>query len=127
MARRRLLPATPAGNPDVPRAEHPAGPATPFPSAPIARVAADAVGTAAAQELAATLEAARESGRLVLDLPLDAIAPDHLARDRIPAEDPEMGALRESLRAHGQRTPIEVTPLVTTGRRERAPAPCPTA
>ena len=61
------------------------------------------------------MEAARESGRLVLDLPLDAIAPDHLARDRIPAEDPEMGALRESLRAHGQRTPIEVTPLVATG------------
>ena len=29
------------------------------------------------------------------------------------AEDEEMAALRESLRAHGQRTPIEVTPLVT--------------
>ena len=48
---------------------------------------------------------------MVLDLPLDAIAPDHLARDRMPAEDEEMAALRESLRAHGQRTPIEVTPL----------------
>ena len=42
---------------------------------------------------------------MVLDLPLDAIAPDHLARDRMPAEDEEMAALRESLRAHGQRTP----------------------
>ena len=46
---------------------------------------------------------------MVLDLALDAIAPDHLARDRLPAEDAEMGALRESIRLHGQRTPIEVT------------------
>jgi hypothetical protein len=107
MARRRLLgPAF--ATPGVPRAEHVAG----FPAAPIARVAADAAGTAAARELAEAFEAARDQGRLVLDLALDAIAPDHLARDRIPAEDPEMEALRASIRAHGQRTPIEVTPLV---------------
>jgi ParB-like chromosome segregation protein Spo0J len=110
MARRRLLP-NPAFTdaPGVPRAEH--APAA-FPAAPIARVAADAAGTAAARELAEAFEAARDQGRLVLDLALDAIAPDHLARDRIPAEDPEMAALRASIRAHGQRTPIEVTPLV---------------
>jgi hypothetical protein len=48
---------------------------------------------------------------MVVDLALDAIAPDHLARDRLPQEDPEMVHLRESLRVHGQRTPIEVTPL----------------
>ncbi len=48
---------------------------------------------------------------MVLELPLEAIAPDHLARDRLPVEDEEMVALRESLRAHGQRSPIEVTPL----------------
>jgi ParB family chromosome partitioning protein len=110
MARRRLLP-NPAFTdaPSVPRAEHlPAD----FPAAPIARVAADAAGTAAARELAQAFEAARDQGRLVLDLALDAIAPDHLARDRIPAEDPEMAALRASIRAHGQRTPVEVTPLV---------------
>jgi ParB family transcriptional regulator, chromosome partitioning protein len=105
MARRRLAPAT-----DVPRAEHVPG-ARPNPNAPIARVAADAAGTAALEELAQALETARESGRLVLDLPLEAIAPDHLARDRLPAEDDDMAALRESIRAHGQRTPIEVTPL----------------
>ena len=52
-----------------------------------------------------------ESGRLVLDVGLDAIAPDHLVRDRLPAEDADMEALRESIRAHGQRTPVEVTPL----------------
>jgi hypothetical protein len=108
MARRRLLPK-PAFAPSVPRAEH--APVA-FPAAPIARVAADAAGTAAAEELARAFEAARDQGRLVLDLPLDAIAPDHLARDRIPAEDPEMEALRASIRDHGQRTPVEVTPLV---------------
>ena len=52
---------------------------------------------------------------MVLDLPLDAIAPDHLTRDRLPAEDAEMAALRASIRAHGQRTPIEVTPLEGAG------------
>ena len=48
---------------------------------------------------------------MVLDLALGDIAPEHLARDRVPAEDDEMAALRESLRAHGQRTPVEVTSL----------------
>jgi hypothetical protein len=112
MARRRLAPAFPVGSEEnVPRAEHSA-PAFP-PAGPIARVAAEAAGAAALDEIAETLRRAREDGRLVLDLPLEDIAPDHLARDRVPAEDEEMAALRESLRAHGQRTPIEVTPLVT--------------
>jgi len=130
-----------ASAPDVPRAEHPGvfGPATiaaPI-AAPIARVAAEAASSAALQELADTLTRARETGRLVLDLPLEAIAPDHLLRDRLPdtppdtphpdtlpgapAADPgedspqaeEMAALIASIRAHGQRTPIEVTPLVS--------------
>jgi hypothetical protein len=109
MARRRLSPVSADLAADVPRAEH----FDPFRAraAPIARVAADAAGTAALAELAATLERARDSGRMVLDLPLDSIAPDHLARDRLPAEDAEMASLRESIRAHGQRTPVEVTPL----------------
>ena len=116
MARRRLAPLPAAGTRDVPRAEHPAPLRAPgLPTAPIARVAAEAAGSAALQELADTLARARETGRLALDLPLDAIAPDHLARDRIgdrlPADDEDMGALRESLRAHGQRTPIEVVAL----------------
>ena len=121
MARRRLAPAILATPADVPRAEHPApafpaasaaaSPGAPLAAGPIARVAAEAAGQAALDEMAETLRRAREEGRMVLDLPLAAIAPDHLARDRLPAEDEDMVALRESLRAHGQRTPIEVTPL----------------
>lgn len=115
MARRRLTPfAPPSPATVVPHAEN-RGSILPAAPAPIARIAADAASSAAAQELAVALETARETGRLVMDLPLDAIAPDHLVRDRLPAEDAEMAALRESLRTHGQRTPIEVTPLAEAG------------
>ncbi len=117
MARRRLTPLS-----DVPRAEHfPEGGGLetkafgPGFAPPIARVAAEAAGASAFEELAETLRRAREEGRMVLELPLDAIAPDHLTRDRLPAEDEDMAALRESIRAHGQRTPIEVTPLTGEG------------
>jgi len=134
MARRRLTPAAPERS--VPHAEQ-AGAASagfgpletkaitrlsgipreaervPVPAArpPIASVAAEAAGAAALAEMEEALRSARESGRMVMDLPLGAIAPDHLTRDRLPAEDAEMAALRASLRAHGQRVPIEVTPL----------------
>jgi ParB family transcriptional regulator, chromosome partitioning protein len=125
MARRRLTLGSLSGDTlDVPRAEHglTLSPALSLsPTAPIARVAAEAAGAAALQELTETVARARDSGRMVLDLPLSAIAPDHLARDRIPAEDEEMGSLRESLRLHGQRTPIEVTPLVSEGRAGALP------
>lgn len=116
MARRRLT-LGPLETRSVPRAEQAApGLGTglglaPSPAAPIARVAAEAAGAAALQELADSVAKARDSGRLVLDLPLGDIAPDHLTRDRIPAEDEDMAVLRASIRAHGQRTPIEVTPL----------------
>jgi ParB family transcriptional regulator, chromosome partitioning protein len=120
MARRRLAPASPLT--DVPRAEHPHGEIlTMSPTAPIARVAAEAAGAAALRELSDSVARARDGGRMVLDLPLGAIAPDHLARDRLPAEDADMGALRESIRLHGQRTPIEVTPLVAGGAGEALP------
>ena len=113
MARRRLAPTA-----LVPHAEHPSADTPPLPllsrpdpNAPIARVAADAAGAAALEELAHALETARDTGRMVLDLALATIAPDHLTRDRLPVEDEAMAALRDSIRAHGQRTPIEVTPL----------------
>ena len=125
MARRRLTLGSLSGDTlDVPRAAHcPAaspGSASPAlslsPTAPIARVAAEAAGAAALQDLADSIARARDEGRMVLDLPLDAIAADHLTRDRLPVEDAEMGSLRASIRLHGQRTPVEVTPLVSEGR-----------
>lgn len=130
MARRRLTTAPAAA--DVPRAERfaadapapTAGRAPGLPgAAPIARVAADAAGAAALEEMSRTLRNARETGRLVLDIPLENIAADHLSRDRLPAEDADMVALRESLRAHGQRTPIEVTPLTPTAGQDGATLP----
>jgi hypothetical protein len=110
MARRRLTP-TAALVADVPRAEHPLALPGLAATAPIARVAAEAAGAAAVNEMAETLRRARDEGRMVVDLPLAAIAADHLLRDRMPAEDADAVALRASLRLHGQRTPIEVTPL----------------
>ena len=131
MARRRLTPGLHSPEPphslgpvggdtlDVPRAEqglgHPSPALSLSPTAPIARVAADAAGAAALQDLADSVARARDTGRMVLDLPLAVIAADHLTRDRLPAEDAEMAALRESIRRHGQRAPIEVTPLVSEG------------
>ena len=109
MARRRLTPTTALLEADVPRAEHP--PLAFAATAPIARVAAEAAGAAAVAEMAETLRRARDEGRMVVELPTGAIAPDHLMRDRLPAEDADSVALRASLRLHGQRTPIEVTPL----------------
>jgi ParB-like chromosome segregation protein Spo0J len=127
MARRRLSPAAPLDAADlardVPRAEHRADLAGFGAAAPIARVAAEAAGAAALRELSDSVARARDSGRLVLDLALDSIAPDHLTRDRIPADDDDMAALRESIRAHGQRTPIEVTPLVAERVTEGAGGP----
>ena len=110
MARRRLTPTAALLEEDVPRAERPALPGLAA-TAPIAQVAAEAAGAAAAAEMAETLRRARDEGRMVVELPLAAIAADHLLRDRLPAEDADAVALRESLRLHGQRTPIEVTPV----------------
>jgi ParB-like chromosome segregation protein Spo0J len=130
MARRRLTLGPLSGDTlDVPRAEHGSAVASPAlslnPTAPIARVAAEAAGAAALQELTEAVARARDEGRMVLDLPLDAIAPDHIARDRIgdriAADGEDMAALRESIRLHGQRTPIEVTPLVPDGRAGALP------
>ena len=80
-------------------------------SAPIARVAGEASATAALRDLAEEMRSAREEGRLVQNLPLDAVEVDHLVRDRILLDPEEMAALRESLRARGQQSPIEVVDL----------------
>lgn len=79
---------------------------------PIAQVASDAAALAAAEKLAAEMQSARTEGRLVTMIPLDAIAESHILRDRIQTDDAEMTALKTSIAARGQQTPIEV---VATG------------
>ena len=79
--------------------------------APIAQVAGDAAATAALGRLAQEVEEARATGRLAEHLPLNAILADHLVRDRVASDPEEMAILRESIRARGQQTPIEVVEL----------------
>ena len=74
-------------------------------------MAGAAAATAALEEMVANLRLARESGRLVLSLPLDQIEAGYLVRDRIATDPDEMSALVESLRARGQQTPIEVAQI----------------
>ena len=81
------------------------------PTPPIAQVAGEASATAALQEVTERLRQARDGGMLVQKLPLDAIVADHLNRDRLMADAEELKALVESIRTHGQRTPIEVVDL----------------
>ena len=80
---------------------------------PIADVAHDAASSAALTEVAQELTDARENGRLIQRLPLDAIVDDHLERDRLldAIDDDEMAGLVDSIRDRGQQTAIEVTAL----------------
>lgn len=106
--RKRLTPAQPG----YLSAEGPAlaGP-LPGPRAPIAQVAGEAAAQAAFHDLAGELTRAREEGRLVQALPLNAVRADHLSRDRMGFDPEEMAALKQSLSARGQQTPIEVVDL----------------
>ncbi len=78
---------------------------------PIAQVACDTALQAAVDDLSAELRNAQVEGRLVQNLPLDVIEETYLVRDRIAADQEEMLALIESLRARGQQVPIEVVDL----------------
>lgn len=79
--------------------------------APIADVARDASASAALSELAQELESAKAEGRMILDLPVDAIDASHLLRDRMGADEEEMATLMASIAARGQQVPVEVTDL----------------
>ncbi len=81
------------------------------PRPPIADVAHDAASTNALAEVAQTLTAAREEGRLIQRLPLHLIDAEHLVRDRILADAEEMSVLKDSIRQRGQQTAIEVVAL----------------
>lgn len=79
--------------------------------APIAGVAADAAATAAFDEVANELSAARREGRMIVDLPIGAIQLDYLVRDRVAQDDEAMEALVASLSERGQQVPVEVADL----------------
>lgn len=81
------------------------------PRAPIAQIATEAATLAAFDAVATALRTAREGGRMVLSLPLDTVVLDHLIRDRIDTDTEAMTALKASLRARGQQTPIEVAEI----------------
>lgn len=76
--------------------------------APISREAADAAAMAALRELAEEVSNARAEGRFVQALPLDQVDEGWLVRDRVSVDAEALSGLTESLRAHGQRTAIEV-------------------
>lgn len=78
---------------------------------PVARIAAEASAQAALDDLADELRQARESGRLILDLPLAAVEAGYLTRDRLHLDAEDMAALRASLTDRGQQMPIEVVAL----------------
>lgn len=80
-------------------------------SAPIAQVAGDAAATAALNELSESITRAREEGRMILELDLDAVDAAYLVRDRLAVDTDDMHTLVESLRQRGQQTPIEVAAL----------------
>lgn len=78
---------------------------------PIADVSRDAATQAALEEVTGELHAARQEGRMVLELPLQAINVSYLVRDRVLMDDDDMISLASSIRDRGQQTPIEVTDL----------------
>ncbi|MEP3298876.1 MAG: ParB N-terminal domain-containing protein, partial [Pseudoruegeria sp.] len=108
--RKRLTPAQTAFlAPEMTSQDSPVPPTRGAP--PIAQVSSEASLSAALEDLAGTLSTARQEGRFIEEIPLTQIATDHLMRDRIAANDDEMDALVESIRARGQQMPIEVSPL----------------
>lgn len=107
--RKRLTPANPAFLEPAPEVKSALG--SPMRAAPIADVAREASASAAAEELAQTLAEAREKGRMVIEVPLEAVKLDHLVRDRVAVQDDDTQALKDSLRARGQKTPVELVQI----------------
>lgn len=104
MARRRLPP--PFAAVDLPVEDQSAG--RDFVRPPVARVAAESAAEAALRSLSLEMQALRDQGRMVVSLPLSSIEENHLLRDRLASDPEDFAALKTSILAHGQRTPIEV-------------------
>lgn len=86
---------------------------------PIADVAGDAARASAFEEVAEELAAARSEGRLIQSLTLGDIDASYMIRDRLVLDPEEMEALRQSIAANGQRTPIEVVDRGAASHRRR--------
>lgn len=92
-------------------------------SAPITQVAADAARASTPLDTETRIALAKdgkdagawrkalEDGRVLLDLPLDAIEMSHLIRDRMVVNREELEELKSSIRSNGMRAPIEVAAL----------------
>lgn len=78
---------------------------------PVAQVAGEAAAAAALSELSQMVQSARDEGRLIVMLDCDAIDAGYLTRDRILADAEDLAGLKESIRARGQQTAIEVTDM----------------
>lgn len=78
---------------------------------PIAEVAGDTAARAALDEVTQAMSDAQAEGRMVRRLPLEAVEVNHLNRDRMILDPEELEALKTSLTARGQQTPIEVVQL----------------
>lgn len=131
MAKRRKLEAPSAA--DMTRIEEEFRRETPSPNmgAPIAQVAADAadaheVGTPDQRATKARDEAdalafrqAAETGRIILEIPLDEIEPLSMQRDRTVLDKDALDEMEYSISLHGVRLPIEVYELQpsTDGKR----------
>lgn len=127
MAKRRRLTPAQAGFGAEPDPQPGAGPAQAAPGAaapapgqggplsplrpPIAQVAGAAATEAALSEMTGILARAEAEGRMIRALPLEQIEAEHLMRDRLGVEPEAFEALKQSLRARGQQTPIEVMAL----------------
>lgn len=93
---------------------------------PIAQVAADTAAVAQPASSAdraeqarlqasdADLKRARESGLLMVELPLNEIDADVIVRDRTALDEAQMQELRESISSNGLRLPIEVFELANS-------------
>lgn len=109
--RKRLTPAQPGTFSPSPETTPALSARSALGPAPIAQVAGEAAASAALADLAEAMEDARSSGRLIEELPLDAIDPHYLMRDRLDQDEEELRALMASIRTRGQQTAIEVVAL----------------
>ena len=78
---------------------------------PISDIAGDAAKQSALEMVSDEMRLAREEGRVIVKLPLDAVQDDYLVRDRLTVDSEDMLSLQQSLEERGQQAPIEVVDL----------------